>query len=71
MNYAWEAVLMAEKEKRGRNGLRFVEASIASPYMEVSVADLNLECPEDDRVEINPFYRLGDVFGQLFDKDVE
>lgn len=71
MNYAWEAVLMAEKGERDRDRLRFVEAPIASPYMEVSVTDLNLECPEDDRVEINPFYRLGDLFGQLFDKDVE
>lgn len=71
MNYAWEAVLMAEKEGGKRDKLRFVEASVASPYIEVSVVDLNAESPEEDEVEINPFYRLGDVFGRLFDRDVE
>lgn len=70
MNYAWEAVLQAEKNKGDRNKLRFVEASTPSPYMEVSVMDLNQESPEDDRVEINPLYRLGDVFGTLFDKNI-
>lgn len=70
MNYAWEAVLQAEKNMGDRNKLRFVEASTPSPYMEVSVLDLNQESPEDDRVEINPHYRLGDVFGTLFDRNV-
>lgn len=71
MNYAWEAVLMAEKEGGNRDELRFVEASVASPYIEVSAVDLNVECPEGNEVEINPLYRLGDVFGRLFDRDVE
>lgn len=71
MNYAWEAVLQAEKQHRARDGLRFVEAVNPSPYIEISVEDLNLESPEEDRVEINPLYRLGDVFGQLFDRNVE
>lgn len=71
MNYAWEAVLMAEKEKRGRDEMRFVEASVPSPYIEISVTDLNLESIEEDRIEINPLYRFGDVFGRLFDRNVE
>lgn len=70
MNYAWEAVLQAEKNKGDRNKLRFVEASTPSPYMEVSVLNLNQESPEDDRVEINPLYRLADVFGTLFDRNI-
>lgn len=70
MNYAWEVVLQAEKNNIGRDALRFVEACNASPYMEVSVIDLNQECPEDDRIEINPIYRLQDVFGTLFDKNI-
>ncbi len=41
MNYAWEAVLQAEKHNRERDNLRFVEASTPSPYIEVSVIDLN------------------------------
>lgn len=71
MNYAWEAVLQAEKNNRDRYNLHFMNASDPSPYIEVSVIDLNQEYPEEDRVEINPLYRLGDVFGRLFDRNVE
>lgn len=71
MNYAWEAVLQGEREHRDRDGLRFVEAVNPSPYIEISVEDLNLESPEEDRIEVNPLYRLGDVFGQLFDRNTE
>ena len=49
----------------------FVEASDPSPYIEVSVMDLNLESPEEDTVEINPLYRFGDVLGRLFDRNIE
>ncbi|MDE5696406.1 MAG: hypothetical protein K2I96_03175 [Lachnospiraceae bacterium] len=71
MNYAWEAVLMAEQNNRERDSLRFVEAVTPSPYIEVSVTDLNIGEPEGDRVEINPHYRLGDVFGRLFDRNTD
>lgn len=71
MNYAWEAVLQAEKHGRQRDSLRFVEAHDPSPYIEVSVMDLNLESPEEDTVEINPLYRFGDVLGRLFDRNIE
>lgn len=71
MNYAWEVVLQAEKNNRDRDTLRFVEAKAPSPYIEVSMEDLNLEAPEEDRVELNPLYRFEDVFGRLFDKNVE
>lgn len=70
MNYAWEVVLQAEKNNINRDALHFVEAYIPSPYMEVSVIDLNQENPEEERVEINPIYRLQDVFGTLFDKNI-
>ena len=71
MNYAWEAVLQGEKNHKNREDIRFVNASNPSPYIEVSVEDLNMESPEENRIEINPLYRLGDVFGQLFDRNVE
>lgn len=71
MNYAWEAVLQAEKDNRNRDMIRFVEASVPNPYIEVSVVDLNLEAPEEDRIEINPLYRFEDVFGRLFDKNIK
>lgn len=71
MNYAWEAVLQAEKAGMGRDNLRFVEAVFPSPYIEVSMIDLNLLAPEENRVEINPLYRFENIFGKLFDKNVE
>lgn len=71
MNHAWEAVLLAEHNNRDRDSLRFVEADGPSPYIEVSVTDLNAGEPEGDRVEINPLYRLGDVFGRLFDRNTD
>lgn len=71
MNLAWEVVLQAEKDMRSRERLRFVEAKAPSPYMEVSLIDLNLEAPEEDRIEINPLYRFEDVFGRIFDRNVE
>ena len=39
MNYAWEAVLQAEKHGMDRDNLRFTEATNPSPYIEVSVVD--------------------------------
>lgn len=71
MNYAWEAVLQAEKHGRDRDNLRFIEASDPNPYIEVSVIDLNQESPEEDKVEINPLYRLGDILGQLFNCNIK
>lgn len=71
MNYAWEAVLQAEKHGMDRDNLRFTEATNPSPYIEVSVVDLNHESPEEERVEVNPLYRLGDVFGKLFDRNID
>lgn len=71
MNYAWEVVLQAEKYGRSREMLRFVEATVSSPYIEVSMVDLNLEAPEEEIIEINPLYRFENVFGRLFDKNIE
>ena len=71
MNYAWEVVLQAEKVHQSRDDLRFVEAKDPSPYIEVSLIDLNQETPEDNRIEINPLYRFEDVFGRIFDRNVE
>mgnify|MGYP001077463678 CR=1 FL=1 len=71
MNYAWEAVLAAETQGMGRDRLRFVEAASPSPYMEVSVEDLNMDAPDGERVEINPLYRFEDVLGGLFDRNTE
>lgn len=71
MNYAWEVALQAEKAGMGREELRFVEAVSPSPYIEVSMIDLNLQAPEENKIELNPLYRFENIFGKLFDKNVE
>lgn len=71
MNYVWEAVLASEKNNRDRDELYFVEAANPSPYIEVSLTDLNSECPVENRIEVNPLYRFGTVFGHLFDKNIK
>ena len=71
MNYIWETVLQAEKDNKKRDELHFVDAVNPSPYMEVSFVDLNLKAPEEEIIEVNPLYRLQDVFGELFDKNIE
>lgn len=71
MNYAWEVALQAEKAGMRRDDLRFVEAAAPSPYLEVSMIDLNLQAPEENRIEINPLYRFEKIFGKLFDKNIE
>ena len=71
MNYAWEAALQAEKAGMDRTELRFVEAVSPSPYIEVSMIDLNLFAPEENRIELNPLYRFENLFGKLFDKNIE
>lgn len=70
MNYVWEGVLEAEKEGKDREELRFVEAVNPSPYMELSMTDINLKAPEQKTIEVNPLYRLKPVFGQLFDRNI-
>lgn len=69
MNYVWEALLEAEKEKIGKGELRFVPAKEPSPYVEVSFAELNITELEDKRIEVNPLYRFSAVFEELFAPD--
>lgn len=61
MNYAWEAALQAEKAGMRREELRFIEAVSPSPYIEVSMIDLNLQAPEENKIELNPLYRFENI----------
>lgn len=71
MNYVWEAVLQTEKKNKDRDKLTFIPASNPSPYIEVSMIDLNLNYPEEDRIEINALYRFSDIFGKLLNENEE
>lgn len=67
MNYIWEVLLKADKEGVPRKDLKFVQAEICSPYMEVSFNDLNsTSLPEDNIIEVNEKYRFYEIFKDLF-----
>lgn len=66
MNYAWEILLQADKEEIGRDSIRFTNAGNPSPYMELSMENLNADSVESQIVEINPLYRFGRELGNLF-----
>lgn len=67
MQYIWEVVLAARKNGIEDSDLQYQEASICSPYLEVSFCDLNTEMVEQNIVEVNPFYRFNDIFNGILD----
>ena len=69
MNYIWEAVLAAEESGIHKADLHFVPAKAPSPYVEVSFADLNITELAEKLVEVNPLYRFGSVFEEIFGPD--
>jgi len=71
MNYVWEAVLLADREKIPREKLQFVPVDDGSPYAEVVREILNANTLDDTIVEINPLYRFAGVFADVFDRNVE
>ena len=71
MNYAWQAVLAARKKHWGLDCIHFVKGDNPSPYMEVSMEDLNLPAPEGEEIAVNPLYRFGAIFAPLNNKNVD
>lgn len=67
MNYIWEALLKADKENIDRKNIKFTKAEVCSPYMEMSLEDLNLKLlPEEQSIEVNIYYRFYEIFKELF-----
>ena len=67
MQYIWEVVLAAEKNGIREADLRYEVAEVRSPYLEVSFCDLNTQTVEQPVIEVNPFYRFFDIFGEILD----
>ena len=68
MNYIWEALLKADKENIDRQKIKFKKAEICSPYMEMSLEDLNLRLiPEGHSIDVNVYYRFHEIFKELCD----
>jgi len=70
MNYTWEAVLAADKQKTDREKLRFRPVGDGSPYAEIVRENLNEIELEQTEIEVNPLYRFSEEFGELFDLNV-
>lgn len=72
MNYIWEILLKADEQNVPRKSLKFVQAKIHSPYMELAFENLNLgSLPEDNVIEVNECYRFYEIFKDLFNINVQ
>ncbi|MGW8959555.1 iron-dependent peroxidase [Paenibacillus sp. NPDC055715] len=70
MNYVWDLLMRAREQELDVNSFRFVPAVSYSPYMELSLTELNtFELKQV--VEINPYYRFYSIFRDLFPPDAE
>ncbi|MGQ3479385.1 iron-dependent peroxidase [Paenibacillus sp. TY11] len=70
MNYVWDLLMRAREQGLDVDKFRFVPAVSYSPYMELSLAELNTSHLEQV-VEINPYYRFYSIFRDLFPPDAE
>ena len=67
MNYIWEILLKADEENIPRDNIKFVQAQICSPYMEIAFNELNSTLlPENNVIEVNEYYRFYEIFKDLF-----
>lgn len=72
MNYIWDMLLKADKEDIPREKIKFQPAKIFSPYLEVLFSDLNARTiPENNIIEVNPYYRFHEIFKDLLDINFE
>nr|WP_209018376.1 iron-dependent peroxidase [Paenibacillus polymyxa] len=70
VNYVWDLLMRAREQGLDVDKFRFVPAVSYSPYMELSLAELNTSHLEQV-VEINPYYRFYSIFRDLFPPDAE
>lgn len=68
MNYIWDLMIKAQRSGMEKRDIRFVPASVYSPYMELSLENLN-EAVVSPEVQVNPYYRFDAIFGGLFHPD--
>ena len=70
MNYIWDAIIKAKRKNISTSDLMFRKAKIYSPYMEMAMNYINYEIEKDnEEIEVNPFYRFGFIFNELFKPD--
>ncbi|AOR23475.1 hypothetical protein [Clostridium taeniosporum] len=68
MNYIYDIFIKAIEEDTSIETIKFKQADIYSPYMELSIENINSnKLPQDEYVEINAFYRFQEIFEELLD----
>lgn len=68
MNYIWDLLVRAGQAGLNKRQINFVPASVYSPYMELSLQDMNAGAGQHDlMVEVNPYYRFSTLFGDMLD----
>ncbi|MGW7158142.1 iron-dependent peroxidase [Paenibacillus taichungensis] len=70
MNYIWDVMLNSQLKGMDASSIKFVPAENYSPYMELSLEDLNMR-EIDQTIEVNPYYRFYSIFKNLFLPDDE
>lgn len=72
MNYIWDILIKADKQKIHRKNVKFAKAKICSPYMEMAFDAINdTSLPEDKTIEVNECYRFYEIFKDLFNINLE
>lgn len=68
MNYIYDIFIKAIEENTKIEEIKFKQAKIYSPYMELAIQDINVnKLPQGEYVEINALYRFQEIFQELFD----
>lgn len=68
MNYIYNMLLKADEQNVKREKIKFKQAEIFSPYMEMAFEEINFNgIPKNQEVEINSFYRFEGIFKEIFD----
>jgi len=68
MKYIWDLMARANAQEIPHNSLTFIPAKNFSPYLEISMENLNdTQIPEI--IEVNPYYRFLPVFNDYFKPD--
>ncbi|MGG1441754.1 iron-dependent peroxidase [Brevibacillus laterosporus] len=70
LNYIWDLLIKAERSGIEKKRVQFTPAKVFSPYMELSLENLNAKEIEQT-IEINPYYRFYEIFRDLFDPNIE
>ncbi|NFS11783.1 hypothetical protein FDE77_10920 [Clostridium botulinum] len=68
MNYIYDIFIKAIEENAPTDGIKFKQAKVYSPYMELAIQNINTsKLPQSEYIEINALYRFQEIFGELFD----